>query len=85
MKKHDKDKTRILEYIYIRQRLYLCIKFILYLYYIIFFCTAILFHISKASIDRKTNKQQTQNSMGKILITGVVRRGQKGLKSPFKY
>ena len=46
----------MLEYIY-AVRLYLFIKFVIFIFY-----------ISKASIGRKINKHQKQNSMGKILI-----------------
>ena len=68
MRKHDKNKTRMLEYI--QWRLYLFIKCILYSYYVIsfFLYIVILFYISKTSIDRKISNEQKQNSMGKILI-----------------
>ena len=66
MRKHDKNKARMLEYIYT-----VCYVYTIYYIYIILyhiFYIVILFYISKTRIDRKINKQQKQNSMGKILI-----------------
>ena len=37
-----------------------------------FFNIAILFYISKTSIDRKTNNEQKQNSIGKLLKRCVI-------------
>ena len=65
MRKHDKNKTRMLEHIYTVT--FILIYYIYIILYHIFFIP-ILFYISKTSIDRKINKQQKQNSMGKVLI-----------------
>ena len=70
MRKHDKNKTRMSEYIYTVTFIYTHLLNLYYIYIISYhiFYIFILFYISKTSIDRKINKQQTQNSMGKILI-----------------
>ena len=57
MRKHDKNKTRMLEYIYtVTFILIYQIYTVIILYHI--FYTVILFYISKTSNDRKINKQQ---------------------------
>ena len=67
MRKHDKNKTRMLEYIYTVTFILIYQIYIIIILYQIFY-VVILFYISKTSIDRKINKQQKWNSMGKILI-----------------
>ena len=60
MKIHGKNKTRMLQYIYSNAYTYLLNSYYIYITLYHMFYIVILFYISKASIDKKINKQQQQ-------------------------